>query len=64
VAAKRPAEEVLRAEEIRAWGEYLEATRGQTPGRYFEIEPWAWSRLSQRLRTIRARRARLRPAAA
>jgi len=64
VAAKRQAEEVLHAEEIRAWAEYLEATRGQSLTRYCEIEPWAWSRLTQRLRTIRARRARLRPAAA
>ena len=32
--------------------------------RYRELEPWAWARLSQRLRAIRARRSRLRPAAA
>jgi hypothetical protein len=32
--------------------------------RYAELEPWAWARLSQRLRAVRARRARLRPAAA
>ena len=38
-------------------------TRGQTEFRYKEVEPWAWARLSQRLRAIRARRARLRPAA-
>ena len=31
--------------------------------RYAEIEPWAWARLAQRLRAIRARRAKLRPAA-
>ena len=30
--------------------------------RYGELEPWAWARLSQRLRAIRARRARLQPA--
>jgi hypothetical protein len=64
VAVKRQAEEVLRDEEVRAWDEYLEATRGQSLTRYFEIEPWAWSRLTQRLRAIRARRSRLRPAAA
>ena len=56
--------ELLLIEEADAWFEYLEATRGQTAVRYQEIEPWAWSRLRQRLRAIRARRARLRPAAA
>ena len=30
--------------------------------RYGELEPWAWARLSQRLRAIRARRSRLQPA--
>ncbi|HVS84985.1 MAG TPA: hypothetical protein VHD91_05095 [Gaiellaceae bacterium] len=51
-------------EEADAWFEYLEATRGQAETRYKEIEPWAWARLTQRLRAIRARRAKLRPAAA
>jgi hypothetical protein len=60
----REAEELLQIEEADAWFEYLEATREQLPTRYQEIEPWAWSRLTQRLRAIRARRARLRPAAA
>jgi hypothetical protein len=64
VPAKRQAEELLLIEEADAWFEYLEATRGQTAVRYREVEPWAWARLSQRLRAIRARRARLRPAAA
>ncbi len=64
MAAKREAEELLLIEEADAWFEYLEATRSQGQGRYHEIEPWAWARLSQRLRAIRARRARLRPAAA
>jgi hypothetical protein len=58
------AEELLQLEEADAWFEYLEATRGQTETRYGEVEPWAWARLSQRLRAVRARRARLRPAAA
>lgn len=58
------AEELLQIEEADAWFEYLEATRGQTHTRYGEVEPWAWARLSQRLRAVRARRARLRPAAA
>jgi hypothetical protein len=58
------AEELLQIEEADAWFEYLEATRGQTAVRYSELEPWAWARLCQRLRAVRARRARLRPAAA
>ena len=60
----KQAEEVLLIEEADAWFEYLEATRGQGTMRYREIEPWAWARLSQRLRAIKARRAKLRPAAA
>lgn len=64
MAAKREAQELLLIEEADAWFEYLEATRSQSQGRYHEIEPWAWARLSQRLRAIKARRARLRPAAA
>jgi hypothetical protein len=60
----REAEELLLIEEADAWFEYLEATRGQSETRYAELEPWAWSRLNQRLRAIRARRSRLRPAAA
>ena len=58
------AEELLQLEEADAWFEYLESTRGQTETRYGELEPWAWARLSQRLRAVRARRSRLRPAAA
>jgi hypothetical protein len=61
---EREAWELLLIEEADAWFEYLEATRGQSETRYHEVEPWAWSRLMQRLRAIRARRARLRPAAA
>ena len=61
---EREAEELLLIEEADAWFEYLESTRGQTELRYQEIEPWAWARLSQRLRAIKARRAKLRPAAA
>ena len=60
----REAEELLEIEEADAWFEYLEATRGQTALRYGEVEPWAWARLSQRLRAVRAKRAKLRPAAA
>ncbi|MCP9484248.1 MAG: hypothetical protein MSC30_00110 [Gaiellaceae bacterium MAG52_C11] len=58
------AEELLLIEEADAWFEYLEATRGQNEKRYAEVEPWAYARLSQRLRAVRARRARLSPAAA
>ncbi|MFN8224969.1 MAG: hypothetical protein U0R50_17180 [Gaiellales bacterium] len=58
------AEELLQIEEADAWFEYLEATRGQSERRYAELEPWAWARLGQRLRAVRARRAKLRPAAA
>jgi hypothetical protein len=59
----REAHEILLIEEADAWFEYLDATRGQTRASYGEIEPWAWVRLTQRLRGIRARRARLAPAA-
>jgi hypothetical protein len=58
------AQELLQIEEADAWFEYLEATRNQSTLRYRELEPWAWARLNQRLKAIRARRARLRPAAA
>ena len=61
---ERDAYELLLIEEADAWFEYLEATRAQTEIRYREIEPWAWARLTQRLRAIRARKAKLRPAAA
>ena len=56
------AHELLLIEEADAWFEYLEATRGQSVLRYVEVEPWAWARLSQRLRAIRTRRSKLRPA--
>jgi hypothetical protein len=61
---KREAEELLQIEEADAWFEYLEATRNQSAVRYREVEPWAWARLNQRLRAVRAKRAKLRPAAA
>ncbi len=64
MAPGRDAYELLLIEEADAWFEYLEATRGQSEVRYREIEPWAWAQLTQRLRTIAARRARLRSAAA
>ena len=64
MAAKRDAYELLLIEEADAWFEYLEATRGQTETRYREVEPWAWARLSQRLRAVKTKRTKLRPAAA
>jgi hypothetical protein len=64
VTGKREAEELLLIEEADAWFEYLEATRAQLAARYREVEPWAWARLQQRMRAIKARRAKLRPAAA
>ncbi len=59
-------EELLQMEEADAWLEYLEATRSVAgrAERYEEVEPWAWARLSVRLRAVRARRAKLRAAAA
>jgi hypothetical protein len=64
VVGKRDPYELLLIEEADAWFEYLAATRGQTAVRYSEVEPWAWARLSQRLRVIRTRRTKLRPAQA
>ena len=55
--------ELLMIEEADAWFEYLEAIRGQTEAQYQEIEPWAWTRLRQRLRAVALRREKLRPAA-
>ena len=63
MTARPEAEELLLIEEADAWFEYLDTIRGQSATRYVEVEPWAWARLSQRLRAIRARRSRLRPAA-
>jgi hypothetical protein len=64
MVARQEAEELLMIEEADAWFEYLEATRAQSAVRYKDVEPWAWARLSQRLRAVRAKRAKLRPAAA
>jgi hypothetical protein len=61
--AKREAEELLLIEEADAWFEYLESVRGQSEIRYQEVEPWAWARLTQRLRAVRTRRAKLKAAA-
>jgi hypothetical protein len=61
VTGTQEALELLQMEEADAWFEYLDSTRGQSATRYGEVEPWAWARLAQRLRAIRARRSRLRP---
>ena len=57
----REAHELLQIEEADAWFEYADSTKTQFGARYAEIEPWAGARLQQRLRAIRARRARLAP---
>lgn len=51
--------EMLSIEEADAWFEYLESTRGQTPKRYWEIEPWAWAHLNKRLDDVVKRRQEL-----
>jgi len=63
-AGKRDAHDLLLIEEADAWFEYLAATRAQTAARYGEVEPWAWARLTQRLRAIKTKRAKIQPAAA
>ena len=63
MAGQREAHELLLIEEADAWFEYLDAIRGQSALRYTEVEPWAWARLTQRLRAIKTRRAKLKPAA-
>jgi hypothetical protein len=63
LTGNQEAHELLLIEEADAWFEYLEATRGQSAVRYIEVEPWAWARLSQRMRAIHTRRSKLRPAA-
>lgn len=61
----RDLRETLAIEEADAWFEYLEVTRAEAAtGRYHEIEPWAWARLSQRLKAVRRKQRELRAAAA
>jgi len=62
VRANQEAHELLWIEEADAWFEYADATRSELGSRYAEIEPWAWARLQQRLRSVAVRRARLSPA--
>ncbi|MGH3004486.1 MAG: hypothetical protein ACRDOS_01020 [Gaiellaceae bacterium] len=59
------AREALAIEEADAWFEYLESTQAESgAARYEEVEPWAWARLKQRLRSVERKRSRMRPAAA
>jgi hypothetical protein len=40
--------------EIReAWIQYAEEIRKAEPGRYSEVEPWAWARLQERIAAYR-----------
>lgn len=55
--------ELLEIEEADAWFEYLSSTREAPPSCYANVERWAWARLCGRLRSIKARRAGLVPAA-
>lgn len=55
-AAKTAGDEILNVEEREAWWKYLSTTQGVLEPRYSELEPWAWNRLQQQLRAIRARR--------
>ena len=64
MTVKREVYELLMIEEADAWFEYLESTREKSATRYSELEPWAWARLTQRLRLVRKRRAKLPPAQA
>jgi hypothetical protein len=65
ITDSREAHDALAIEEADAWFEYLEAVRAHVEsGRYDEVEPWAWSRLRQRLAAVESDRARLSPAAA
>jgi hypothetical protein len=58
-ATRRKAVELLRIEESDAWSEYLTNTRGQPEGSYEEAETWAWARLQQKLRGVKARQAKV-----
>jgi hypothetical protein len=58
--SQQQAIEALLLEEADAWFEYLESTRGQSELRYEEVEPWAWIRLQNRLRTVATRLSKLK----
>ena len=46
-----------------AWGQYLDEVRDVEPGRYGEVEPWAWARLQARLRIVKRELAKRKAAA-
>lgn len=51
-------EQILTIEAADAWFEYLEASRAARETselRYREVEPWAWAKLTARLRSVEAR---------
>jgi hypothetical protein len=52
------ADEVLRLAKADAWLEYLTETRELEGRAYAEAEPWAWARLTQRLKGIQERHVR------
>jgi hypothetical protein len=48
----------LAPPEVReAWRQYVEEIRKAEPGRYPEVEPWAWQRLQAKLSAYRKKRA-------
>jgi hypothetical protein len=51
--------DLLDSEAKGAWFEYLQTIRCERL-RYEEVEPWAWTRLQQKLRAIDAKRSALR----
>ncbi len=56
------AEDLLTMEETAAGDEYVKTVREAqaiSEERYLEIEGWAWARLQQQRRAIKARRKRL-----
>jgi hypothetical protein len=62
-SSRREAEhqaEMLTIQEHDAWFEYLDScvkARDRRSGpQYEDIEPWAWSRLQQRLKDVKKRR--------
>jgi hypothetical protein len=57
---RRDALHRLALEEADAWFEYLASTKDQPDARYREVETWAWARLTQRLRGVTTRRAKVK----
>jgi hypothetical protein len=55
----RTARDLLAIATAQAWADYLDTTRNLDGARYGEVEPWAWTRMQQRLRAVKARVAAL-----